>query len=152
MTSIKSFLYINKNFSFIMPISQKVWFYLEQRHTMGHIKSLLVQLPISGCAYSSLPLEWRRWQKQYHSYQGDGYVSCHHSWRSTSIHTWGAHLACGHPEPHGDCCSSCCFRKSKTKNKNTKEILSKNNSFLRTNYPRSTKRTGHYAWPCCSFS
>jgi hypothetical protein len=29
---------------------------------MGHIIYLLVHFPISGCAYFSLLLEWRRWQ------------------------------------------------------------------------------------------
>jgi hypothetical protein len=45
-----------------MTISQKVLVpYLEQRHIMGHMNSLLAQFPIS----ESLPLEWRRWQKWY---------------------------------------------------------------------------------------
>ncbi len=63
-------------------------------------------------------------------------------------------MACGHLGPHGGCCSSCYLSetKNKTKNKSAKEILNKNNSFFWTNYPRSTKRTGHYAWLCCSFS
>ncbi len=128
--------------------------YLEQRHTMGHINSLLAQLPISGCAFISLQLERRSWQKQYRSCQGDGYVcrSRCQSWRSTSNHAWGAHLACGHFEPHGGWHSSCCSSKSKVENKSTKEILNKNNSFFRTNFPCLTKRTGHYACHCHSFS
>ncbi len=31
--------------------------YLEQRHKMGHVNSLLAQFPIWGCAYLSLSLE-----------------------------------------------------------------------------------------------
>ncbi len=69
-----------------------------------------------------------------------------HSRWSTSTCAWGALLVCGHLEPRGDCHSSCCSSKSKTKNKSVKEILNKNNSFFRTNCPRLTKRTGHYAW------
>jgi hypothetical protein len=129
--------------------------YLEQSRMMGHINSLLAQFPISGYAYFSLPLEQRRWQKWYLFCQGDGYVRCHHSQRSTrstSTHAWGARSACGHPEPHGDCRSSCCLCKSKTKNKSKREILSKNNSFFQRHCPCLTKRTGHYAWPLCSFS
>ncbi len=88
---------------------------------MGHLISLLARFPISGCAYLSLQLEQRRWQKRYPSYQGNGYDSCH-SWRSMSTHTWGADLACGHLGPHGGCHSSCCLSKSKTKNHSAKEI------------------------------
>ncbi len=104
--------------------------YLEQRHRMGHLISLLAHFPISGCAYLSSQLEWRRWQKQYHSCQGDGYVHRHHTWKSTSIRAWGVHLACGHLGPHGGCRTSCCWSKSKTKNKSAKEILNENDSFF----------------------
>jgi hypothetical protein len=37
-------------------------------------------------------------------------------------------------------------------NKSAKEILNESNSFFRTNFPCWTKRTGHYAWPHCSFA
>ncbi len=110
------------------------------------MNSLLVLFPICGRTYLSLPLEQRRWQKLYRSCQGNGYVCRHHSWRSMSSHAWGARLAWGHPEPHGDWHSSCCMSMSKTKNESAREILSKNDSFFRTNCPRSTKRTGHWAW------
>ena len=97
---------------------------------------------------------WRRWQERYPSCQGDGYIHHRHSQRSTSTHAWGVHLACGHLGPNEGCRSSYCSSESKTKNKNkiAKEILNKNNSFFWTNCPRPTKRPGHYAWPCCSFS
>ncbi len=75
-----------------------------------------------------------------------------YSQRSTSTQAWGGHSACNHLEPHGSCRSSCCSRERETKNKSTKKILNKNNSFFRTNCLCSTKRTGHCAWPCCSFS
>ncbi len=119
---------------------------------MGHMNSLLSGFSISECGYVSLPLEQRRWQKRYCSCQGDGYIHRHHSQRSTSTHAWGARLACSHPEPHGDCRSSCYLNKSETKNKNGKEILRKNGYFFRTNCPSLTKRTGHYTWPHYSFS
>ncbi len=119
---------------------------------MGHISSLMAWIPIFGCAYLSLQLGQRRWQKRYCSCQGNGYVCHHHSPRSTSTRAWGVHLACGHLEPHSSCCSSCCLSKSKTKNESAKEILKANNSSFRTNRLHSTKKTGHYAWPCCSFS
>ncbi len=136
-----------------MTISQKSLIpYLEQRHTMGHLNSLLARFPISGCAYFSSQLERRRWQKQYCSCHGDWYVCRCHSRRSTSTRAWGVHSACGHLGPHGDCRCSCCLSKSKIKNKSAKEILNKNDSFFWKNCPSSTKRTGHYAWPRCSFS
>jgi hypothetical protein len=81
---------------------------------MGHLISLLAQFPISGCAYLSLQLEQRRWQKRYHSCQGDGYVHRRLIWRSTSTRAWGVDLACGHLGPHGDCRSSCCLSKNGT--------------------------------------
>jgi hypothetical protein len=119
---------------------------------MGHLIFLLARFPISGCTYLSLQLEWRRWQKWHCLCQGNGYVCRCHSQRSKSICTRGANLACNHFEPHGGCCNSCCLSKSKTKNKSVKEILNENNSFFWTNCPCSTKRTGHCAWSCCSFS
>jgi hypothetical protein len=36
--------------------------------------------------------------------------------------------------------------------KSAKKILNEIDFFYRTNYLCSTKRTGHYAWPCRSFS
>jgi hypothetical protein len=39
-----------------------------------------------------------------------------------STRAWGAHSACGHPEPHGGCYSSCCLSKSKTKNKSKEDL------------------------------
>jgi hypothetical protein len=137
MTSIKRLLCINKSIYFNVTISQKSLVpYLSQRHTMGHINSLLVRFPISGCTYLSLQLVQRRWQKWYCSCQGDGYVHRCHSRTSTSTCTWGAHSACGHLEPHGGCHSSCCLSKSKTENnKRAKEILNKNDSFFQTSCP-----------------
>jgi hypothetical protein len=76
----------------------------------------------------------------------------HHSRRSTNIRAWVACSACNQHYLHGGYHSSCCLSKSKTKNKRAKKILSKSSSFFRTNCPCSSKRTGHCAWPCCSFS
>ena len=120
--------------------------YIVQIHT------LLVQFPIWGGAYLSLPLEWRRWQTQYHSCQNDGYFCCHCPWRSTSTCAWGVCLPCDHNETHDGCHSSCCSSKSKNGNKCKKEILNNSNFFFWTRCPCSTKKTGNCAWPCCSFS
>jgi hypothetical protein len=126
--------------------------YLEQRHKdkVGHINSLLVQLPICGRAYLSLQLEQKRGQKRYHSCEDNGYIHHHHSWRSTNTHAWGARSACNYHYLHDGCHSSCCSSESKIGNKSAKEILSKSNSFFQTSCPCFTKRTGHCTWPCCS--
>ncbi len=67
---------------------------------------------------------------------------------------WGLRLACNHLSQHDGCRSSCCLSKSETdnENKSAKEILNEIDSFFWTNRQRLTKKTGHYAWPCCSFS
>ncbi len=119
---------------------------------MGHVNSLLARLPISGCTFS-LPLEQRRWQKRYCFCPGDSNVRYHHP-RSTNTCAWGLHSPCNHQGQHDGCRSSCYLSESKSKNKNksAKEILNKIDSFFRKNCQRPTKRTGHYAWPCHSFS
>ncbi len=119
---------------------------------MGQVKPLPTRFPISGCTFSS-PLGWRRWQKCYCFCPGNGNV--HHCCpQSTNSRAWGLRSACVHHGQHDGCCSSCCLSKSKTKNesKSAKEILNEIDSFFLTNCWRTTKRTGHYAWPHSSFS
>ncbi len=90
--------------------------------------------------------------KRYHSCWGNGHV-CHHcSWRSMSTRAWGVRLVCNHHGTHDGCCSSCCLSKSKSGKKSVKEILSKSDCLFLTRCMHLTKRTGHCAWPCCSFS
>ncbi len=111
----------------------------------GAIPYLWVRLPLFAIGAEEVA-------KQYCSCQGDRYVCYHPSWRSTSTRAWGVHLAYNHHGTHDGCCGSCCSSESKTKHKSTKEILSKRDSFFWSRCPCSTKRTGHCAWPCCSFS
>ncbi len=115
------------------------------------IHTLLARFPISGCNILSLSLEQRRWQKCYRSCPGDGNVRHHCPW-NTNTRVWGLRSACNHVVQHDGFRSSCCLSKSKNKNKSAKEIWNKIDSFFQTNCRRSMKRTGHYAWPCCSFS
>ncbi len=131
---------------------------MEQRHTQGHLIFLLARFPISGCA-SSLPLEWRRWQRQYRFCPGDGNVPHCHPWSTNTrgwvnTHAWGLHSACDCLGQHDGCCSSCCLSESKTesKTKSAKVIWNEIDSFFQTNCWRLAKTTCHYAWPHCSFS
>ncbi len=116
-----------------------------------HHHTLLAWFPILGCNYLSLSLEQRKWQKCYRSCPGDGNVH-HHCPRNANTRVWGLHLACNHVVQHDGFHSSCCLSKSKNKNKSAKETWNKINSFFGTNCRCLTKRTGHYSWPCCSFS
>ncbi len=138
-------------------ISNITWLSVKKSGSLSGTKTYTGTLNFStGIPYFwvHLPLfelKQRREQKRYCSYQGNEYVCHRHSWRSTSIHTWGVHSACGHLGTHGGCRSSCCLSKSETENNSAKEILNKNDSFFRANCPCSKKMTGHYAWPHCSF-
>ncbi len=95
------------------------------------------------------------WQRQYCFCPGDGNV-CHcHPWSTNTrawvnTRAWGLHSACNYPGQHDGYCSSCCLSESKTKS--SKVIWNKISSFFQTNCQRLTKRTGHYAWSCHSFS
>ncbi len=115
------------------------------------IHTLLAQFLILECNYLSLSLEQRRWQKCYCSCQDNGNVRHRHP-QNTNTRVWGLCLVCNHVVWHDGFRSSCCLSKSKNKSKSTKEIWNKNDSFFQMNFWGSTKRTGHYAWPCCSFS
>ncbi len=66
--------------------------------------------------------------------------------------SWGVPLLCNHHETHDGWCSSCCLSKSKIGNNNEKETLNQSDSFFSTKCLHSTNRTGHCAWPRCSFS
>ncbi len=117
------------------------------------ISTLLAQFFISGYDYLSLPLEQRRWQKWFCFCPSDGNLHHHCPW-SMNTRACGLHLACNHFVQHDGFRSSCGLSKSKNKNKNKSvtEIWNKIDSFFQMNCRRSRKRTGHYAWPHCSFS
>jgi hypothetical protein len=72
----------------------------------------------------------------------------------THTHTraWGACSAWDLHYLHDGCRSYCCLSKSETRNESAKEILSNSDCFFLMNCLCLTKRTGHCAWPHCSFS